>query len=327
MDIIGIGALNLDFIYEVEDISYVKVPGLDMEEGKEIIAHEEDFFTLKDKLNRFGTLKKVSPGGSASNTCHMLGLMGFRVGVVGILGEDREGAFYLKQLVCEDTRGIIRKGKTGIAYIINANTRDRSIVVFPNSNSDIDMASVDMELLSRARWVHMSSFVSDTALAMQVDIKKILSGNVKVSVDPGELYARLGKKVYPLLEGTDMLFISEKEITILFGMDLQDAVRQALDMVRIVVVKRGKEGASLFTKKEEYHTHAKKVAVVDNTGAGDVFNGVCIGCYMNNVKLSTMLHAATTAASLSTRGFGRDGYPRKEDIVLLKEEKQTEEGL
>jgi hypothetical protein len=61
VDIIGVGALNLDFIYETEDLSYIKVAGLDIEEGKEIIGKEDTLSCLKDKLNRFGVLRKVSP--------------------------------------------------------------------------------------------------------------------------------------------------------------------------------------------------------------------------------------------------------------------------
>jgi len=320
IDVVGIGALNLDFIYEVEDIAYVKIPGLEIEEGKEVVAGEEYLPALKDKLNRFGTLRKVSPGGSASNTCHMLALMGYRAGIIGILGEDREGDFYLKQLVHEDTRGIIRKGKTGLAYIINTVSKDRSIIVFPNSNSDMDEKAWNMELLSRTKWVHMSSFISDKALAMQIDIKNSLAGKTKVSIDPGEIYGQMGEKIYPLLEGIEILFASEKEMAMLFGTEREEAIRQALDMVRILVVKRGKEGASIFTKEEVAHSPAKKVEVVDNTGAGDVFNGVCIGCYMNNMKLSQIIHIATAAASLSTQGFGRDGYPRKKDIEILEKE-------
>jgi len=318
IDVIGIGALNLDFIYEVEDIAYVKVPGLEIEEGKEIVAQEEHLSALKDKFNRFGILRKVSPGGSASNTCHMLALMGNRVGMIGILGDDREGDFYLKQLLHENVQGIIRKGKTGLAYIINAASKDRSIVVFPNSNSDVDEKVWNMGLLAHTKWVHMSSFVSDKALAMQIDMKNFLVDTTRVSIDPGEIYAKMGEKAHPLLEGIEILFTSERELTMLFGIDMEEALRKALSMAKIVVVKRGKQGASVFTKEESHHTKARKVEVVDNTGAGDVFNGVFIGCYMNNMKLSQIIHTATAAASMSTQGFGRDGYPRKNDIALLE---------
>lgn len=314
MDIIGVGALNLDFIYETEDLSYIKVAGLDIEEGKEIIGKEDTLSCLKDKLNRFGVLRKVSPGGSASNTCHMLSLMGYEVGMVGVLGEDREGEFYLKQSFYGNKSGITRKGKTGMAYIINAVNKDRSIIVFPNSNSEIDEEMVNTDFVARARWIHMSSFVTEEALEVQKKIKTSLLGKVLFSMDPGEIYAKMGNKLYPLLEGMEILFISEKEIELLFGAEIKKAVKRALDLVRVVVVKKGKKGASLFSKGYAYDVRGESVKVIDNTGAGDVLDGIFLGLYMKGIEPSIAIQVATRAASISTKGYGRDAYPNRRDI-------------
>ena len=317
MDVIGIGALNLDFIYETEDISFIKIAGLTIEEGKEVVGKEDSLFSLREKLNRFGTLRKVSPGGSASNTCHVLSLMGYEAGVMGILGEDREGDFYLKQLLYEDGSRIVRKGRTGMAYIINAENKDRSIIVFPNSNSDIEEEDIDIPYISQAKWVHMSSLVTEESLEVQKHIKELLFGKASFSIDPGEIYAKMGSKIYPLLDGMEILFISEKEIEILFKTEMKKAVKKALDMVNMVVVKKGKRGASLFTKENTCSSKPEKVEVIDNTGAGDVLNGVFLGLYMRGIDPAMALQGATTAASISTKGYGRDAYPTKDEMEAL----------
>lgn len=314
MDVIGIGALNLDFIYEIEDLGYLKLAGIDTEAGKEVVGDEEILEGLRDKLNRFGTLKKVTPGGSASNTCHVLSRMGFDVGLVGVLGEDREGDFYLKQLPYAEKSMIVRRGRSGMAYIVNTQKRDRSIIVIPNSNSDLAAQDIEGTYLSGTRWVHMSSYVKDQAVDAQIHAKKRLSGKVSFSIDPGEIYAAMGERIYPLIDGAEILFITEKEMRMLFGDDTDRAVRRALEMAGIVVIKKGKDGASLCTKDINVTSQGEKVHVVDNTGAGDVLDGVFLGLYMQGEDLVRALGAAVKAASISTTRFGRDAYPDAKTI-------------
>jgi sugar/nucleoside kinase (ribokinase family) len=316
MDVIGMGALNLDFIYEIADLGYLKMAGIDTKAGNEVIGREGILEGLRDKLNRFGTLKKVTPGGSASNTCHVLSRMGFDVGLIGVLGEDREGDFYLKQLPYADKSVIARRGRSGMAYIVNTHKRDRSIIVIPNSNSDLTTKDIEGRHLS-PRWIHMSSYVKDEAIEAQIYVKKQLSGKVPFSIDPGEIYAAMGDKIYPLIDGAEILFTTEKEIQMLFGDDMNKAIQKALEMVSIVVIKKGKKGASLYTKDINASSQGEKVHVVDNTGAGDVLDGVFLGLYMQGEDPARALGAAVKAASISTTGFGRDAYPDAKTIGEL----------
>jgi len=48
-----------------------------------------------------------------------------------------------------------------------------------------------------------------------------------------------------------------------------------------------------------------------------VLNGVFLGLYMKGLNLSSALHVATRAASLSTTGYGRDTYPTRRDIEFM----------
>ncbi len=309
MDVIGIGALNLDFIYEIEDLGYLKMAGINAESGNEVVGGEDMLEGLRDKLNRFGTLKKVTPGGSASNTCHVLSRLGFDVGLIGVLGEDREGDFYLKQLPYGRKSAIIRRGKSGIAYIVNTRKRDRSIIVIPNSNSDLTAQDIEKTYIAGSQWVHMSSYVKDQAIEAQTYVKKQLSGRVPFSIDPGEIYAAMGDRIYLLIDGAEILFTTEKEILMLFGDDMNKAIQKALEMVNMVVIKKGKRGASLCMKNKTVNSQAVRVHVVDNTGAGDVLNGVFLGLYMKGTDPGKALEAAVKAASISTTRFGRDAYP------------------
>jgi ribokinase len=277
---------------------------------------------LKDKLNRIGMLKKMSAGGSASNTCNCLSLAGYKVGLTGVLGEDTEGENYLKELTSEDTGGIVRKEKTGTAYIINAGNKDRAIIVFPNSNSSLKASEIDYNFLSQAKWIHMTSFITEEAMEIQKGIKTRLGGKTLFSIDPGEIYARMGGGLYPLIDGMEILFISEKELELLFCEGVEMAIKKALDMVKMVVVKKGKRGACVYAGGGRYDAVAEPVKVIDNTGAGDCLNGVFLGLYLRGIEPALAIRVATKAASLSTQGYGRDSYPSGHKIEeLLRNEK------
>ncbi|MCX7856722.1 MAG: carbohydrate kinase family protein [Deltaproteobacteria bacterium] len=315
MMVLGFGALNLDFIYEVEDLSFLKCKGLNIEPGSEIVLDEQSFPKFFEKITRFGVLRKVCPGGSAANTCHMLSLMGVSTCIFGILGLDKEGDYYISKLVPNSESIIIRRGKTGVTYILNEKNKspfgsDRAIILFPNSNSEIKKDDLDMKKISSCSWIHMSSFVTESAIQAQIYVKEALKGRIGFSLDPGEIYASMGEIVLKLLQGIDILFCSEKELCNLFGSDLQSSLADALKLVKMVILKRGREGASFYTEKKVYHVKSEKIKATDTTGAGDVLNGVFLGLFLKGYDPFFALEKAVFAASESIKGYGRDNYPR-----------------
>jgi ribokinase len=326
IDVYGIGALNLDFIYEVERLSDVSMPGLDLAHGGEAALSYAQLPAFRRAVERVGSLRKVSPGGSASNTCHALFLMGCRVGLAGGVGADPPGASYLEQVKGIDTGSVVVKGTTGVAYIINSEERDRSIVVFPGSANELSDQDLDREKLGGARWLHMTSFSSRGSLEAQVRLKEDLKDKVRFSIDPGEIYAAMGSAIFPLIKGADILFTSKKEIEPLFGRGLDQAIGQALDFAKIVVLKQGKVGASLFMKGFSCRAATQAVDAVDNTGAGDVLNGVFLGLHLRGVGPALALRVATAAATSSVIGYGRDAYPDRQLIEALYEDMLVHHG-
>ena len=172
----------------------------------------------------------------------------------------------------------------------------------------------------------MTSFVSRRGLETQMRLKHDLQGKVSFSIDPGEIYAARGSDIFPLITGTDVLFTSKKEIEMLFGCDLDRAIGQALDFAKIVVLKQGREGASLFRKGFSCHVETEAVEAVDNTGAGDVLNGVFLGLYLRGIDPALALRVAVAAATSSVKAYGRDAYPDRQRIEVLYEDMLVHDG-
>ena len=74
-----------------------------------------------------------------------------------------------------------------------------------------------------------------------------------------------------------------------------------------VVMTLGDAGLAAATARGAWQLPARKVAVVDTTGAGDCFTGVLAGALDRGVPLEAALHRANVAASLACMVAGTQG--------------------
>jgi sugar/nucleoside kinase (ribokinase family) len=110
------------------------------------------------------------------------------------------------------------------------------------------------------------------------------------------------------LEATDIFFPNEEEAHALFPDLSLERVAQRVAALgpQIVVIKRGRKGALLYSKEQEayYHIPALPVEVVDVTGAGDAFAGGCVAGLVATGDLEEAGWRGAVAASLAIQGYG-----------------------
>ena len=315
-NIVGFGALNLDLIFEVEDLRSISTNGFRLGPGEEGFGSDEEFESLLEQLKRFGTLKSKSGGGSAANTLVALARMGFPTGFIGKIGEDEEGDFLVGDL--EPVRiDLIRRGqRSGVCLVVLDRHQDRFLFVRGNANSTLTAEEINFDVLKDISWVHLTSFVGESPFEAQKVLLGRLESSVKVSLDPGEIYAKKGlKKIEPLLKRCGILFLTEKEIGLLTHQDLHAGVKSLMKAgPSVLVCKRDRQGSHVFTEQEDFEVPAVQVDVVDNTGAGDVYNaGFLAGIFLRRSLEESALFA-TIAAAKSVKGYGREKYPTEEDL-------------
>ncbi|MEW6376054.1 MAG: carbohydrate kinase family protein [Thermodesulfobacteriota bacterium] len=314
--ILGVGALNLDLIYEVKDFKSISSKKVRLDPGKEVFGPGEDFETLLEELNRVGTLKSKSGGGSAANTVHALARMGFQTKFIGKVGEDEEGDFLLKNMNPVDTGFVRRSDRSGICLVVLDRRQDRFLFVSGNANSTLTIDEINLDALKDVSWIHLTSFIGDLPFEAQKSLLGCLELSVKVSLDPGEIYAKKGlDKIRPLIQRSSILFLTEREIRLLTNQDLITGVKSLMEIgPSILVCKRGIQGSCVFTEKEVFEVAALPVKVVDNTGAGDVYNAGFLAGFFLGRHLEEAALFATTIASKSVTKYGREQYPTKEDL-------------
>jgi sugar/nucleoside kinase (ribokinase family) len=259
-----------------------------------------------------------SGGGSAANTVLALARMGFKTGCVGRVGADEEGSFILKEMEGVDISRVKRGGKSGICLVVLDHQKDRTILVQPHANISLRFEDFDLTYVSETRYLHLSSFVGDGPLEAQRQLLEVLPPTIKVSLDPGELYARRGlKQVLSLIQRSFVLFATAHEIcTLTESKNYRAGCKKIVSLgPQMVICKMGQEGAYLYSKAREIEFHPKEEAsVVDNTGAGDVFNAGFMASLLLGRPLDDCMAFAHRVAAKSLGGYGRERYPDAHDI-------------
>ncbi|MCS7096098.1 MAG: carbohydrate kinase family protein [Nitrososphaerota archaeon] len=300
LQVVGFGALNVDKLYRVNKIA-----------GPE----EESFISGYEE----------ACGGSAANTIVGLARLGCLVGFIGKVSRDREGEMLVTEFRREgvDTGGIIwaESGRSGSVLGFIDEKGERALYVDPGVNDTIEFNEISSEYAFQAEFIHLSSFAGEKPFMAQKRLLQALPCNIKVSLDPGELYARKGLNgLKDIISRAYVIMPNARELTLLTGE--RGYVEGAAELIKagakIVAVKLGSAGCYVTDGKRGFHVEAFKVPVVDTTGAGDAF---CAGFLFGLIHGKSLYECGRignfVASKCITRIGARAGLPRLEDLKLL----------
>ncbi|TET47981.1 carbohydrate kinase family protein [Candidatus Aerophobetes bacterium] len=317
MDVVGLGALNVDLIYEAD------LASLGLEAGRERVGSFEEFKDILRSLKREGKLRMRSGGGSAANTVYALGKMGISSGLVGKVGQDEEGDFLLQDLqeAGVDTSRVTRNKRTGLCIVLLGRKRDRSILILPGANDSLSYPEIDLDYVNKAEFLHMSSFLGEIPFHMQKEVTA--KTGAKISFDPGEPHAIRGiKELVPIFKRCFILFPSGREIETITGKNYKEGARELLEYgIKIIACTLGEKGSYILSREVELQIPPFKTQVLDTTGAGDVYAAGFLSGLLKGLPLIRCAKFASKAASLSVAGYGRSSYPDAELLgwILQKE--------
>jgi len=307
----GSGALNVDYFFEVEDLQAINFRGRPLKAGSEVWGTREEFEALREELLRHGKLLTRSGGGSAANTIYALKSWGFECGFLGIVGKDEEGDFALAELSGIDLSGVLRRGHTSRSLIILDTSRDRAIFVCPHSEEEA-LASFQPQVKTDG-WLHLSSFITEEGFVFQQRLVKEHRG--ALSLDPGEIYAARGlSALKALFERAEILFLTHQELTM-----LKTSPEGLLALGgRRIYLKKGARGAEVWGDKGSFPiSPAAPEKIIDNTGAGDVFDAGVLAGLALGLSPEASGHLAARLSASSLRDYGRLGFPKREEFETI----------
>lgn len=307
--VVCLGAVNLDLIYRVEDLRPFLELSPHLKAGGEVALDEPAERRLKELLSRHGRLLAQSGGGQAANTAFALARMGIPTALLGRVGRDDDGIFLKKSLQGVNLEHLVQEGQSGRAYVLVDPNGERTILVAPNTNDDLKLEDIPLGVMSRADFVHFTSFVGDGPLQVQGRVAAKLKerDGPRITLDPGELYARRSRQALEnLLRHIETLFVTEAE-WLLLGGHMECHPEWAPPYV---LIKRGAQGARLLMEGY-YQDFPAEVPekLVDTLGAGDVFAAGYLAGRALGLKPAQAVLLAGRAAAFSLQGTGREAYP------------------
>lgn len=250
-------------------------------------------------------------GGSSAIVAHNLAVLGNRVGFISRVGNDSRGQIAVDRLgeagvdLSRLSRSVDATG-SGLTVILHHGTW-RNILTYLGTISQLRYEDLDLDYLCSARHFHLSSFYLQTGLQPHVAelFKKLKAAGLTISMDTNDDPDDRWQGLREVLPYVDVLFPNEREALKISGkQELDGAIAHLADMVPVVVVKLGREGALAQRGKERFRSAAVRVDARDTIGAGDSFDAGFITQYIRGADIETCLHYGNLAGALSTTKTG-----------------------
>ncbi len=284
-DIIVVGDYCLDLIFS-------GLPNF-LELGKEVVAR--DFAMV---------------GGGSYNTAVALHRLSVKVGWAADFGTD-----LFSQLVLE----MAKQDGLDEALFVHHNmplrrvtasaslSTERAFMAYYDDGPAIP-AAIKALTSASAKYLYIPALY--TGPALDIGLPLVRAKRMKIVMD-GNSYddaVLSDPKVRKVLKNCTVFMPNRAEACRITGFDdLEQAMLKLAELVPLVVVKDGVNGAYACQQDKIIHADSIPVKPIDTTGAGDCFNAGFLKAYLNGKSLEECLRWGNIVGGLSTLGYGGSG--------------------
>ena len=279
---------------------------------------------------------RFSHGGSVANTAVTLARLGAPALFLGTAGQDAFGRALKAGLEREGVDASLltlkAQSMTTMVLLVLDEQGERVPFAFPRvgaSQHDVTADQIPSDILTRISWMHSSGMTlrEDPAAANQLILMERCQGaGVKVALDVNARLESLedstfARNIRAALSFCDLLMGSaEDELCPLAGeTDPDKAARKLLNLVPMVVARRGERGAVVYTRNAVYASPAFPVPIRDRVGAGDVYDGAFLASLLQGYSpQEANLRACAAGAWCVSHFGGRSGPTDRELESVLK---------
>ena len=265
----------------------------------------------------------VEGGGQGGTSACCVARLEGRVGLIGKVGGDEEGARCLDRLDAfgVDTRFVerVEDGRTPVAYLFVTRENGRRTIIYePNQLPRIELTHEHLAMLSNAGTVLLdpeTTYLAET-------VKKNAGPRTRIIYD----CERWKQGVAQMMELADYFIPSAVflESTPLMNDSLdfvQKVLRLENDIKGQLIVTRGEEGAFYPYDGNLYRVSPPDIKAIDTIGAGDNFHGAFALAVSLGFDLHQAVRFAVATATLSCRNYGgRQGLPDRRTALSMTEQ-------
>jgi sugar/nucleoside kinase (ribokinase family) len=251
----------------------------------------------------------ITLGSSSAILAHNLAALGSRVGFVTKVGADSFGGIAMERL---GERGVdlskaARGTKSGVTIIL-PHDRQRHILTYPGTISELRFEDLDLDYLASARHFHLSSLFLQRDLLPHVPeiFRRMKSAGLTTSLDTNDdPEDRWEGGLAEILPHVDFLLPNVREaMKITRTDDLETALSRLAQKVKTVVVKMGASGAVAIQDGRRFSAPGVPVEVVDPVGAGDSFDAGLLYQFLQGANLATCLAYGNLCGAFSATDCG-----------------------
>jgi sugar/nucleoside kinase (ribokinase family) len=272
---------------------------------------------LPQERELLATEMMLTLGSSSAILAHNLASLGCKVGFTSCVGADNFGEIATELLRAAGVevstiRQVGGEAKTGLTVIL-PREKWRNILTYPGTISALKPKHLDMEYLASSRHFHLSSYYLQRGLQEWVPelLHELKSAGLTISLDtnddPDDTWESGLHRVLPLV---DVLLPNEREAMKIAGCDnLESAIVRLTELVPLVVIKLGAQGAVACRGAERQHSAALQLDMVDTVGAGDSFDAGFLSEYIRGADLAACMRKGILAGALSvSRPGGTEAF-------------------
>lgn len=304
----------------------------------DVVTFGETMAALRaDGLIRLGATMRLSVAGAESNVAIGLARLGHRVRWTGLVGGDETGELVLRTLRAEGVdvaqARVDERGPTGL-ILFERRVGDVIRVIYHRAGSAASFLSPGDLLPSLdppPRLLHVTGITPAVgpgpADTVRAAVRAATEAGVRVCLDVN-YRARLWDRVRaaetlrPLVSSVSVLVASDDELELVAPASAtteRDRVTALLDAgVAEVVIKRGRDGATVHTRNESIDAPARPVRVVDVVGAGDAFVAGYLSGLLDGLDLAGRLDRAVITGAFAVASLGDwEGLPTRAELGLL----------
>ena len=246
--------------------------------------------------------------------------LGMRSAAIGSVGADAFGDCLLNQLEADGvaTAGVrqLPDQTTGVAFVAYQADGSRNFVFSLGAGGHISSDMLDPALFAGLRCFHlMGSALSMSEAALAVGHEALAmarNAGALISFDPNlrpELLPAHRARVAfaPFIASADIFLPTEAELLQLTNGDSEEAAIADLLRARAeraIVVTRGAQGCSVYTRNERINVPGYVVQEVDPTGAGDCFDAGFLAGLLEGMPLREAAQLANACGALAVSAKG-----------------------
>jgi sugar/nucleoside kinase (ribokinase family) len=273
-DVIALGSPLIDFLVEVED---QKLLEFNVQKGEMKLVNEEEAKDILQKIKDEKLSIKLCPGGSAANTLRGIGLLGGNVILIGKVGNDDHGEFYMEEMRRHNVKHSTNNNKGITGHAITFITPDSQRTFSTHLGAAVEITKEDIVehdiATSNVLYIEGYQLEGKPQEAALHTIEMAKKHNTKVALDVSDSgVIRRNKEMFNnVLQDVDILFSNEDEAQEFTGKPPEEAISILGEVCNIAIIKIGAEGSLISHNGELIMIDPVSAIAIDTTGAGDTY--------------------------------------------------------